>query len=295
MPLEEDQLRIPTAQKMQQLTELISEDEDFRFPRIKLNRDKPKFELPAPTKDDRDNFDVKATFKGVVLVARKNFYQDDESKKKNEEPKEKRVLYVLRLDKVIPEIMYVNPTSLKAWKIFAKQVIVAGQQIYGVVCEFGAEHVKSKTSGFAWNKMTFKVDRSLTKAELEHSQALRTLVDAHVKTYEDDADLDKFEDEALGIRKPDDEEHAERHSTSARTSIEADDEPKASKPGGGGKKNEAPKAEPKAEEKPAEKPAASGYPSLDEEDENLRALGGDPESGDEPPPRATRPSLDDED
>lgn len=291
---EEDLLRIPSPKKMQALTELLQDDEDFRFPRIKLHREKPKYELPEPTAEDRDNFEMRGIFKATILVARKNFFQSDEDKAAGKDPKEKRALYVLRPGKVTPELVYVNPTSLKAWKMFVKQVMTSGQQYYSVLCEFSAEHVKSAKSGYSWNKMNFKIDRTLTAEELEHVEAIRQLVDARVKTYEDDSDLDKFEDEALGIRQPDEEDQVDRHSKTERAKVEEadEDEPKAKKPGSSTKKKDEP-AKPKEDDDPPKKPG--NYPSLDDADDDLAKVKKKDADGDEDTPPKRPPSLDDED
>lgn len=272
---DEDKLRLPSAKKLAALTELLTDDEDFRFGRVKLNRDKPKYELPEPTQDDRDNIEMKAEFKGVILVARKNYYLSDEDKEKGADAKEKRAIYVLRLNKITPELIYVNPTSMKAWQQFVKSVVQSGQKFYGVVCEFSAERVHSQKTGYKWNKMKFAVDRTLTEEELEHILTLREVVDARVKTYEDDSDLAKFEEEALGTKAPNDDEEVEKHSKKSRQALEDDDdddEPKAKKPGSKGK----------AAEKPA--PAKKKAAVEDDDDED-----------DKPAKKSKKPADDDDD
>jgi len=268
---DDEKLRLPSTKKMLSIKELLEEDEDYRFNRIKVHRTKPRFELPDPTDDDRDNVATKPTFKAVVLVARKNFFQGQDEKDKGQDPKEKRALYVLRPGKLMPELLYINPTSLINWKSFAKAVVQSGNSLFGVMCEFSAEFINNKKSGFSWNKVKFAIDRTLTPEELEHAVEMRTLVDQRVKDYEDTSDLDKYEDQLLG-NEADDDDVQDKHSKKARRQIEddEDDDPKAKKPGAKGKKG---KPDPddddddEEEVKPKGKKASKPDPDDDDDDE----------------------------
>lgn len=303
----EDKLRIPSPKKLAALTELMTEDEDFRFPRVKLNRDKPKYELPEPNAEDRDNIELKGTFKGIILVARKNFYLSDEDKAKGADAKEKRALYVLRLNKVTPELIYVNPTSMKAWQMFVKSVVQSGQKFYSVVCEFSAETVNSQKTGFKWNKMKFAVDRTLAEDELEHVLTIREVVDARVKTYEDDSDLARYEEEALGTKAADDDEEVEKHSKKSRQNLEDDDEdePVAKKPGSKGKTADKAPAKKKAvvedDDDEDEAPKKKKKPADDDEDEDeapkkkKKPVADDDDDEDEAPAKKKKKPVDDDD
>lgn len=293
----EDTLRIPNAAKKASLFELIGEDEDFRFGRVKPLREKPKWEIPAPTADDKDNILLVKTFKAVIVVAKKNFYQSDEDKAAGTEAKEKRALYIVRLDRISPEILYLSPTSLKNWKAFAAQIVRNGQALHDVVCEFGLEWVISKKSGFSWNKVTFKLDRTLNQEERDYIAELRPLVNDKAASFDEDKDLDDLEDQALGVAKPpapavaaDDDDPREAHSRAAAASIDDDDDP-AAKPGAGKKPAAATKPAAEAPKTEAQAPAGkAGYPTLDDDDEDLAAAGKTQTVS-----AAATPSLDDDD
>lgn len=274
-------IRVPSPAKQQALNALLTEDEDFRFPKIKLNKnEKPRFEVLAPTAEDRDNIDLVRSFKAVVLIARKNFYQGDEEKARGEDPKEKRALYVLRTGKVTPELTYVSPSALRNWKAFCKEVVTSGHEGYwAVLCEFGAEHVKGKQ--FTWNKPTFKVSRTLTAEEREYVVELRAILDRHIRDYVDDSELDKYEDEASGVRTPEPEEVAERVSKDVHKSLEDDDPDDKPKPP---KKTKTPPAE---DDPPAPPAGKTNLPNLDDDEDSE----GDPAD----PPAKPTVNLDDED
>lgn len=268
-------LKIPSDTKMVQITEVLGEDEDWRFGRIKIDGKKPRFELPAPTKDEPDNVEIEKMFYGVVLVAKKNFYQSDEAKEAGEEPKEKRALYILRVGKYMPELMYVSPTAIRNWKYFAKEIVTSNRNYYEVLCEFSAEQIRGKQ--FTWSKPTFKIARTLTEAEAAHVQILRELVLARAKEYEDNKELDKYEDTALSVdRGPQTDDIKEEDIPKARSAAVEDDTPDAPVT----KKEEAkPKEKKKAkkdddddDEKPVSK-GRTGYPDLDDDDDDLSDVG----------------------
>ena len=311
-------LRIPSAAKVAGLTEIMTED-DFRFPRIKIQRDKPKYELPAPTNDDPDNIVVQAGFTAVVLLARQNFYQSEEDKEEGKEAREKRELYLIRADKVQPELVYVNPTSLNNWKKLTKDIRDAGEAYYYCLVNFGAEQAISKAKGYKWNKLTFELVRSLTDAERSHVDTLRELVEGRVKQYVNQDDLDNAESEVLGIKRPaaiaatggltaarnsappvaeeapvrkpsvDDDEDDGAFSEKAQTTPQ---KPAAAPKPAPARRT---KAAPAAEEEDAPAPAAkkearSGYPSLDGDDDDAA-----PAPKASPKATAIAGSLDDDD
>jgi hypothetical protein len=303
---DDEMLKILSQTGMERLRELLEEDEDFRFPTIKLNRSKsPKYELPEPIKGgDRDNIESESTFKAVVLVARKNFYQSDEDKEEGKEAKEKRVLYVLRPGKRVPERIFISPTSLRNWKSFCKSVIDREGTYYGFMCEFSAEHVAPAKSKYKWNKAKFEIDRRLTDEEMAHVEEVRALVDKRVKVYEDDSELDKYEDEAMGLRKGDDDEEVDKHSSKRRRDIEEDDDedPKAGKPGKkGAKKSESKKKAKDDDDDEDEKPKSKKKSSDDDDDEDekpkskKKASDDDDDDEDEKPKSKKKASDDDDD
>jgi hypothetical protein len=192
-------LKLPSDTKLEQIREVLQDDEDWRFGRVKMDGKKPRFELPAPTKDEPDNIEIATKFCGVVLVAKKNFYQSDEDKEAGNEPKEKRALYILRLDRYMPELMYVSPTAIRNWKYFARDVVQGGKNYYEVICEFSAEQIRGKN--YTWSKPKFAIAHTLTDGENAHVQTMRELVMARVQEFESNAELDDYEDQALSVDK----------------------------------------------------------------------------------------------
>ena len=286
-------LKLPSSTKMERIREALTEDEDWRFGRIKMEGKKPRFELPAPTSDEPDNVEIQKTFCGVVLVAKKNFYQSDEDKEAGNEPKEKRALYIIRVGKYMPELLYVSPTAIRNWKYFAREVVQSGKSYYEVMCEFTAEQIKGKQ--YTWSKPKFAIARTLTEDEAAHVKIIRELVSARASEYEDNAELDKYEDEALsvdksknseGIREEDipgvttasvEDDTPDAPVAKAKKPVDEDEDeaPKAKKPIDEDEA-EAPKAkkakkkavdEDEDEEKP-KSPARAGYPSLDEDEDD---------------------------
>lgn len=278
---DELKIKIPSAKKLNTIRELLVEDEEFRFPRVKLDRDKPRFHLPEPLEDDDENVEIKPTFRAVVLIAKKNFYQSEEDKREGKPAKEKRELYIIREGKYLPELVYVNPTSIRPWRELLAPIVQSGRSYHHVLVEFGAEKVTSKQTGFKWMKFTFKEVRSLTEEEAEYMDELREMVSSRVRTYVDDSALADIEDQALGEFKPkmteDDEEDYDpkKHSAKAKAKIENDDEDEKIE---NVDEDEKPKAKKKAkidddddEELPKGKSKAKELADDDDEDEKPKA------------------------
>jgi hypothetical protein len=268
MSTTEDRIKIPSSDRFARLADSLQNDDDFRFPRIKLNRDKPRYEIPAPTSEDRDAIKSSPTFTGVVTLARKNFYISDEDKEAGKQPTEKRELYVLRSGRITPELIYANPTSLKAWRTFVKQCINQDQKFFTVLCEFSAERIKSQKTGFSWNKMKFSIVRVLDEDELAHVLEVRALVDARVKVYEDDDELAKVEEEAITEGRQRGGDPIDQHSKATTAELEEEDEEEEAPPAKAPKKSKpAPKEEAKAPKGGATK-GGNGYPALDDDDDD---------------------------
>ena len=271
-------LKIPTTEtKMERIREALQEDEDWRFGKIKLDGKKPRFELPAPTSDEPDNVDISATFHGVVLVAKKNFYQSDEDKEAGKDAKEKRALYILRTGKYMPELMYVSPTALRNWFTFVKNVVDNNLNYFDVMVEVSAEQVKSKNTGFVWSKPKFAIARSLSEEEQTYIATLRDWVLSRVQEYEDTANLAKYEEQALSVDKPkiasDEDMDEVKSSKKSRAAIEEEDEePKPKKKAAPAEEEE--EVTKKSKRKPAEeeeeeepKPKKKAAPAEEEEEE----------------------------
>jgi len=264
-------LRLPSQTKLEQIREVLQDDEDWRFGRIKMDGKKPRFELPAPTRDEPDNVEIEKTFYGVVLVAKKNFYQSDEDREAGNEPKEKRALYIVRVGKYMPELMYVSPTALRNWKYFAKEVYQNDKNYYEVLCEFTAEQIKGKQ--YTWSKPKFAIARTLTEDELAHIQVLRELVLARVKEYEDNAELDKYEEKVLSVDKckDDDDIDEEDIPKRQRAAVEDDDDddtPAAPVKGGKKTSKKSTDDDDDEDEKPAKKTSKKSTDDDDDEDED---------------------------
>ena len=272
-------VRLPSEARLEKIREVLAEDEDWRFGRIKIDGKKPRFELPEPIKDDLDNTELAPKFYAVVLVARKNFYQSDEDKEAGIEPKEKRALYVLRCGKLMPELLYVSPTAILNWKRFAKDVCVNGSTYYGVVCEISAEQIKGKN--YTWSKPKFAIARTLTETEAAHVLFMRELVANRVTEYEDNAELDKYEEQALSVDRSAKVVDSVDASAKRQTAeAEAEDEAPVVKA-----KEEKVKPKAEVEEDEDEKPVAKPKPKAEvEEDEKPKSAG-----------RAGYPNLDDPD
>jgi hypothetical protein len=251
------------ATKMEALRENILEDPDFRLPRIKLDGKKPRYELPMPVKGDPDNCEIEPSFMGVVLLAKKNFYQSDEDKEAGNDPKEKRALYVLRLGRYVPDLFYISPTAVRNWKYFVRDIVKGGHEYFGVLVEFSAEAVKG--AKYTWSKPKFSVVRTLTEAEYAHVTELRDIVNERVSQWEADADLDKYEDEALAVDHTGDrivETDDVRQIKKRQADVEDDDESPASPVSG--KKS---KSKPKEDEEEEEKPRKSSSRKQEEDDD----------------------------
>ncbi len=291
---EVDLLRIPSSRKMEKLRDIMENDEDFRFDRIRLDNKKPRYELPEPTEDDEDNVEMKSSFRGVVVLARKNFYLSDEDKKAGREAKEKRALYVLRPGKLFPELLYVSPTGVRAWKALCKEVVEQGQQYFHVLIEFEAEFIdNSKKTGYKWSKPTFKIVRTLTDEELSFIDDLHELTDARVKEWEDASDLDEYEDAALTGKKPsskkeeeddeDEESVIDKHRKATRKKLHEDDDDEEDEKPRSRRSSKKDDEDDEEEEKP--KSRRSSRKDDDEDEDNGKSSKG----------RKGYPSLDDDD
>lgn len=267
-----DSVRIANATQAERMREIFTEDEDFRMPRIKLDRDKPRFHIAAPTKEDPEATESTPSFKGVIVLVRKNYYQSEEDKEEGKDPKEKRALYIVRNGKIMPEVLYISPTALRNWKQFVASLVRSGQNYYTVMTEFAAEQAHSKNTGYKWMKPTFKEVRTLTEEEQSQVEATRELVDARIREYESMDELDNLEEQALSGGKSE-LDPQETRSANAAASVEEHEE----------------EDEPTAGDKPKRgRPAAAkkgNYPSDDDED--------DP--GTSKKSKAAPPSADDDD
>jgi hypothetical protein len=186
----------------------------------------------------------------------------------------------------MPELMYVSHSAILNWKRFAKEVVQNSSTYYGVVCEITAEVVKGKE--YTWAKPKFAIARTLNEAEANHILFMRELVAGRVTEYEDNAELDKYEDEALSVdrTKPVDRVDANAKSQTAEVENDEDEAPvveakKAAKPKPKPAAEVEEDAEVEAERPKAKKPAPKD--DGDEEDDKPKSAG-----------RAGYPNLDDD-
>lgn len=220
----ENPLKIPSPEALERLKSKLFDDGDFRMPRVKLGTDKKcLFEVPAPTRDDPDNVNYEPVFHAAVVLAKKNHYQSDEDREAGKEAKEKRALYLLLPGKITPYVMFVSPTSVKAWQLAIQQARKTMDKSYReVLFEFSAERIKGKQ--YTWNKMRMAVSRILTEAEAEHVTELQKLVDDYAARFDDEADLSKLEDEELGVKRVEHEDPRNGYGREKAAEIEEDDD-----------------------------------------------------------------------
>jgi hypothetical protein len=290
-------IRIPSAAKRAEIFDTLQNDEDWRFTPVKPDRDKPRFFIPAPTPDDADNIRIEKTFHAVVVVARKNFYQSPQDKEEGKDAKEKRALYILREGKLLPEVVYISPTSLRAWREWVVGLVREEKPYHAVVVEFGLVFVSPKGSDYKWNKYTFKTIADLDEPTFEYIEALKSVIEARVKVFEDMDTLAEYEELALSgstKKKVDDAEEAPNRAAKQRTrQVEEDDEP-APPP----KKKAAP-VEDDEEPAPTPKRTRKPAPPVEEDEETLPAKSRKPappvEEDDDTPPPPKKRTLDDDD
>ena len=293
--------------KLEQLRETITADEDFRFSRIKLDSKKTRFELPAPTRDDPDNTEIVKTFQAVVILAKKNFYRSDEDKEAGKEAKEKRALYLIRLGRFAPELLYVSPTALANWKKLCKAVseLKGDTPYFGVLVNVSAELIQGKQ--YTWTKPLFAVERKLTADELAHVEDMRLIVDERLAQWEVDTELDSYEEKALAVDKGkaadddddiDEADNSSKERKSRRAEIEDDEDDTPAAPAKNGKKKSKASDEDDDDEKPAKK-SKSKAPDEDDDDDEKPAkkskASEEEDDDDEKPAKKSKSKKSDED
>lgn len=186
-------VRIPKASKQEQIFGIIAEDEDFRFGRIKVERDRQRYTIPAPTEDDEDAIESVKSFYGVIPYFRKAFFNNQETNEKVE----KRELTVLRVGKYIPEQMYISKAGFWNWKGFLAQLDKQDLYYAHVLVKFTAEPGQSSDGKYKFSKPKIEIVRVLNEAEIEYMDELREVVRARVRKYSSNDELDAAEDKYL--------------------------------------------------------------------------------------------------
>lgn len=198
---EEIKIKLPKEQKRAEIITVLTEDEDWSFNRVKLNRDKPRIEVANPSKEDPDNVDMVKVIQGVCLLAKKNFYQSQEDKEAGKAPTEKRSLYLVRSDKRLPELMFISPSGLRNWGKFCSEVAKQDLRVNEVLIEIGAEGAANKAKGFKWSKPTFRVIRELEQDEKDWVNQLTEAVEERAAQYDEyNEDYSQAEEQAAGIK-----------------------------------------------------------------------------------------------
>ena len=290
-------VRIPSAKKMQNVFTIISEDEDFRFGKIKVDRDKQRYTLPAPTSEDPELTESVKVFYGVVVYFKKAFFKNTE---KNEQV-EKRELAVLRLGKFMPELLYISKSGFWNWKGFLAAVEKQKLDSYcHVFVRFTAEPGQSTDGQYKFSKVKLEIVAELEAEEIEYLQELQQVVRTRVRKYSNNDELDSAEDKYLdeedkkpagNAPPPEDDDDAIAAKAAKRTRAiaeEEDDDPPAkaktkAKPAPVEDEDEEPAPKTRAKAKPApvdededEEPApktrakAKPAPVEDEDDEDLK-------------------------
>jgi len=83
--------------------------------------------------------------------------------------KQMKQLFVLRGVQLLPEVVTLPPTSLRAAKHYMLQLTSQGMPYYAVVTKIGLERTKN-SQGIAYSRATFAFVRRLTQAEVERAR-----------------------------------------------------------------------------------------------------------------------------
>jgi outer membrane biosynthesis protein TonB len=184
--------------------------------------------------------------------------------------------------------MYVSNSAILNWKRFAKEVVQNNSTYYGVVCEITAEVIKGKK--YTWSKPKFAIARTLNEAEAAHILTMRELVAGRVTEYEDNAELDKYEEEALSVDRSKPVDSVDANAKSRTAEVEEDEAPVVSAKTEKAKKETKPKPEVEETAEVEEKPKPKPKPAPKDEDADA-----DGEDEKKSPGRAGYPNLDDPD
>jgi hypothetical protein len=222
-------VRLPSDRRLQRIIEDLT-DEKYISPIIKTGRDNGKIELPEPTEDDATNTDTVKSFEGVILYVKPFKFYDAEKKREVE----KRLLYVLRPGKWMPERFYLSEsTSLYNFRPWAVALHKDGINPLEVVVKFIGEKATSKNNDFTWTKIKFEAGERLTEAEIEHLNELRPLVEKAANRFVNNDEMADIEAEMFGAAKsnrPEVDEEVESRVRDARRNKDEDDDVTAAPP-----------------------------------------------------------------
>jgi len=272
---EELRVRIPKAVKKQQIFEIIAEDEDFRFGRIKIERDRQRYTLAAPVEDDEDAIKSVKAFYGVIPYFRKAYFKDQNDATKKVE---KREVAIVRCDKYVPELLYISYAGFWNWKGFLAALEKQDLHYSQVIVKFTAEPGQSKDGQYKFSKPKMEIVRALTEDEWNYIQELSSVVRTRVRKYSDNDALDAAEDKFLDEDdKPkqepeadDDDAIAAKAASRTRTIVETDEDDEE-------------------EEKPAAKSTRKSSKAAETEKPKGKSVEDD-DDDDEPAPKSTRKS-----
>lgn len=261
----EAKLKVPKPATQEALFQKI-EDEDYRFNKIKCDRDTARLNIQTPTADDDGNIVSVKEFHGVVALARKNFFQSDEEREEGKEASEKRTLYIVEQGKVEPKVFYVSTSGVRNWLALISACQRKGVHYSHVLVKFTADRAENKVKGFKWTKPKFEVAGVLSDEEIAYVNELGKNLLERVQKYEVSPEAAAAEEAMMEGRIP--------GSGSVVAKPTLDDEEREEKPKASTKpKEEKPKPAPSLDDespealaenkgkKEEEKPASGGDPS----------------------------------
>jgi hypothetical protein len=235
-------LRIPSAATREQIRQQIVESDDFHFNKAKLLpiTAGTSFQFPEPTEDDPETTWRPKKWAGAVIEFRTCSFPN----KDNPEalPKEQRALHVVPAaivkedgtklhGSVYPAFMYVNATSVNAWKDLCvackkgieSKGIPANTNVRSVLVEFTLKTVTSRDGKNKWNVWEFTPVRMLTEKELDWCQELLPMVQGRIRTFASDAERDEAE-ASMYVGKPVESEPESTPPASVVSVVEEEDE-----------------------------------------------------------------------
>jgi hypothetical protein len=326
-------LRIPSAATRETIRQQIVESDDFHFEKAKLLpiAAGTTFQFPEPTEDDPEAVWRPKKWAGAVVEFKTCSFPSKNSDGTPvlnvdgtpKPPKEQRALHVVPAaivkedgtklhGSVYPAFMYVNATSVNAWKDLCvacskgveSKGIPAKTNVRNVLVEFTLKTVSSRDGKNKWNVWEFNLLRLLTEKELGWCQELLPMVQGRIRTFSSDAERDEAE-ASMYVGKPvETEPEPEPIPPTRQTPIVEEDEdekpkakPPVAPPPPAAAEEEQPK--PKAASKAKAKPPVAPPPpaAAEEEDEPVApkasktvVLEDDEETVTAPPPAARRRS-----
>jgi hypothetical protein len=108
--------------------------------------------------------------------------------------KQMKQLFVLRGAQLLPEVVTLPPTSLRAAKHYMLKLTSQGMPYYAVVTKIGLERTKN-SQGIAYSRATFAFVRRLTQAECERARQYHEMLKPLVQRMAVELDASEVRDE----------------------------------------------------------------------------------------------------